>query len=940
MAQHTNGNSNRSVFKTVQNFVKLQMRSLFLTQCLQFKVVPETLKSKPPRSQSSQFSSTQNNYKNLAISTSLKNLRFAQKDAKMALAAEEVSFDTFLRSNSNNLSFIKSSKSKITKKLKLHYKKRLNFLKVKNNIPIETETRIPGLDIPKPKKNRRFHKRSQYNKWKRKEAGRKIESIVFNLSDIPLTTAMEKVLNRGLSFAPTPEKLDITLLKSDLAKHSRKILWKYELFGKDIQVDPNAVKDVFKTNKANFPRTKTPAPLKAFLNSTVSDTLGSCKRRHDKRAKSNLSPKELAAIQFLKKKQSEGIITIKAVDKGGGICIMLREDYELEMYEQLKAIFTHSDGTKSPFYEPTTQKALNKMRQKMSALIKTGVSQGIISSSDAKTMEPTGQPACLYGNPKMHKGIKENRRIPPCRPIVSNSGSNSEQLSAFIDIQSKHLVKELDSYVEDTPDFLRILQGENQRGPQMTDSFPVTIDVTALYTNIPTDGQDGGVEAFKEALNRRSTDLKGKVPTDYLIEMLGLVLNGNIFEFNGELWHQKIGTAMGTKVAPTYACLFMGSLENKILQAWKGPAPYLWRRYIDDIFFIWRASVEDLEAFIEFINDQHPYIKFTATYDTTTKTIPFLDMSVSINDDGLLETDLFKKETAKVQYLLRASCHPGHITKNIPYSLLYTVKRICSKDEDFKIRREQLRQNLLSRSYPPKIIDDAFKRVSEIDRLEAIKRVKKTKEDTTVLVTTFHPLMPSVSNIIKKHWRVMVENSPEMKTVFKKPSIVAYKRPKNLQDILVRSKLPPKRPNRVNPGFGKCDSDICTTHAFAPMGITKKHVCNYTNTSYNIRSSINCKTKNVIYKITCEKCPTFVYIGETERSFHDRFSEHRRDAENQDPKKPCGIHFSKPGHSVQDIQAIAFEKVFRKDQPIFRKERESYWINKYQAIEHGANSRC
>jgi hypothetical protein len=133
-------------------------------------------------------------------------------------------------------------------------------------------------------------------------------------------------------------------------------------------------------------------------------------------------------------------------------------------------------------------------------------------------------------------------------------------------------------------------------------------------------------------------DLKGKVPTDYLIEMLGLVLNGNIFEFNGDLWQQKIGTAMGTKVAPTYACLFIGSLENKILQAWKGPAPYLWRRYIDDIFFIWRASVEDLETFIKFINDQHPYIKFTATYDTTTKTIPFLDMSVSINDDGLLET--------------------------------------------------------------------------------------------------------------------------------------------------------------------------------------------------------------------------------------------------------------------------------------------------------------
>ena len=90
--------------------------------------------------------------------------------------------------------------------------------------------------------------------------------------------------------------------------------------------------------------------------------------------------------------------------------------------------------------------------------------------------------------------------------------------------------------------------------------------------------------------------------TDYLIEMFGLVLNGNIFEFNGDLWQQKIDTAMGTKVAPTHACLFMGSLENKIIQAWKGPSTYLWRRYIDKIFFIWGASVEDLQTFIKFIN--------------------------------------------------------------------------------------------------------------------------------------------------------------------------------------------------------------------------------------------------------------------------------------------------------------------------------------------------
>ena len=78
----------------------------------------------------------------------------------------------------------------------------------------------------------------------------------------------------------------------------------------------------------------------------------------------------------------------------------------------------------------------------------------------------------------------------------------------------------------------------------------------------------------------------------------------------------------------------------------------------------------------------------------------------------------------------------------------------------------------------------------------------------------------------------------------------------------------------------------------SPLCPSRHH--HYTNVTYDIKSPINCQTRNVIYKITCEKCPTFIYIGETERSFHDCFSEHRLDAINQDQKKPCGIHFSKP----------------------------------------------
>ena len=44
--------------------------------------------------------------------------------------------------------------------------------------------------------------------------------------------------------------------------------------------DKNAV-SVLKSNKANFPRTSAPAPLKMYLNSVHSDIIGSCLRTQE-----------------------------------------------------------------------------------------------------------------------------------------------------------------------------------------------------------------------------------------------------------------------------------------------------------------------------------------------------------------------------------------------------------------------------------------------------------------------------------------------------------------------------------------------------------------------------------------------------------------------------------------------------------------------------------
>ena len=68
-----------------------------------------------------------------------------------------------------------------------------------------------------------------------------------------------------------------------------------------------------------------------------------------------------------------------------------------------------------------------------------------------------------------------------------------------------------------------------------------------------------------------------------------LVLTMNTFEWDRNLYMQVMGTAIGTRSAPTFCGLFMGELEEKLLALWESleadTIPEDWWRFIDDILF-------------------------------------------------------------------------------------------------------------------------------------------------------------------------------------------------------------------------------------------------------------------------------------------------------------------------------------------------------------------
>ena len=130
-----------------------------------------------------------------------------------------------------------------------------------------------------------------------------------------------------------------------------------------------------------------------------------------------------------------------------------------------------------------------------------------------------------------------------------------------------------------------------------------------------------------------------------------------MFEFNGKVYKQKSGTAIGTKFAPAYANLFMSSLEEDMLNSCE-VKPWIWYRYIDDVFFIWTHGVEKLCSFVEYVNSYHQTIK--STTEKSRGSVSYLDAFVS-RKGRALETDLYCKSTDTNQYLQRSSCHPWHV---------------------------------------------------------------------------------------------------------------------------------------------------------------------------------------------------------------------------------------------------------------------------------------
>ena len=127
--------------------------------------------------------------------------------------------------------------------------------------------------------------------------------------------------------------------------------------------------------------------------------------------------------------------------------------------------------------------------------------------------------------------------------------------------------------------------------------------------------------------------LRQDIKLMHLWQSTRLLFSSAIFLCFSQHWLQLLGTSMGSRVSPTWANLFFGVLEKKIIQNCPQHLKdfiFLWKRFIDDVLLIFTGSWQQFEEFFEYLNSTHSTIKYDKPcYNPEENSCNFLDLKIS-----------------------------------------------------------------------------------------------------------------------------------------------------------------------------------------------------------------------------------------------------------------------------------------------------------------------
>ena len=142
-------------------------------------------------------------------------------------------------------------------------------------------------------------------------------------------------------------------------------------------------------------------------------------------------------------------------------------------------------------------------------------------------------------------------------------------------------------------------------------------------------------------------------------------------DFEGHIWTQTDGTAMGKSIYGDVTGIFMESNENKfVLDPKKNKfIPIFWKSEVDDVSCLWQYGEEHIQGFLDYLNGCHPRIGWTIEVEKEGK-LPFVDLNLCWNSFWI-SAGIYRKVSHTLKYSTFSSNRPRVEQSGIVKSMLH-----------------------------------------------------------------------------------------------------------------------------------------------------------------------------------------------------------------------------------------------------------------------------
>ena len=372
----------------------------------------------------------------------------------------------------------------------------------------------------------------------------------------------------------------------------------------------------------------------------------------------------------------ENQLIVKDADKGAGLTVMPLKWYQ---HQLLGAV------TDSATYESRANAPIGRaMRNHLNAICRKHRLANIWDVAEIDVRNPV-----MYLMPKLHKTPIS------VRAIIPSFAWYTTRAAKWLHSQLFPMLTRFPWIITDRLTFIN--QIERLHAPYAGNTMLVTMDVTAMYTNIDL---AKGISIIQEAVTTAFPQ-QGR----FMLELLRWVLQNNYFLVGNQWFRQTKGAAMGGNVSGTFADLVVGVVEERIWREQPALKPGLYARYRDDTIAITTHAMRKTRKLAQIMSFETG-LRFNI--EQAGKQVHWLDITIYLgerfhknrqldfkpyikptNAQAFADYSTYKPETTKTSWITGENIR---------------ILRASRSEESFDHAIRQFKQKLLEANYPLSVI--------------------------------------------------------------------------------------------------------------------------------------------------------------------------------------------------------------------------------------------